>query len=250
MAGATYEVDIGDDDLLPPWPTVYEIAAHTDTKLWALVGGLMVQLHARRASISTPRPTRDVDMLVHVQAEPGSYTGLSATLTSLGFTPTVPHSRTAPIYRFARGSEQVDLMVADHLPRWLAPRFQQRPAFVADGGAQALNRLDRYEVSSPTARITLSVPDSLGALVAKAQAYLVDQRDRYRHMQDAAVLLAAMTPMRTLDFGSITKNDRRRLRPLVTELSNPAADAWSLLHEDEADRGRIGLARVVGAAQL
>lgn len=54
MAGQTYTVNIGDDDLLPPWTTVFDVAEAIDVDEWALVGGLMVQLHARRASIPPP----------------------------------------------------------------------------------------------------------------------------------------------------------------------------------------------------
>ena len=30
MAGDTHQIDIGDEDLLPPWPTLYEIAGVID----------------------------------------------------------------------------------------------------------------------------------------------------------------------------------------------------------------------------
>ncbi|MBG6054580.1 hypothetical protein IWX81_000970 [Salinibacterium sp. CAN_S4] len=54
MAGQTHAVDIGDDDLLPPWTTVFEVARAIGVSDWVLVGGLMAQLHARRASIPLP----------------------------------------------------------------------------------------------------------------------------------------------------------------------------------------------------
>ena len=46
MAGQTYEVDLGDDDLLPPWSTVFEVVGATDAETWVLVGGLMVRSYA------------------------------------------------------------------------------------------------------------------------------------------------------------------------------------------------------------
>lgn len=66
MAGLTHHVNIGDDDGAPPWSTLFQLAQSTPTDGWVLVGGLMVQLHARRAGIPEPRATRDVDMLVDV----------------------------------------------------------------------------------------------------------------------------------------------------------------------------------------
>jgi hypothetical protein len=58
MAGQTHSVDIGYDHLLPPWTTVFEVARAIDVSDWVLIGGLMVQLHARRASIPPPRATK------------------------------------------------------------------------------------------------------------------------------------------------------------------------------------------------
>lgn len=56
-------VDIGDDELLRPWPTIFAVAEATDTTTWVLVGGLMTQVHARSAGIAPPRTTGDVDVV-------------------------------------------------------------------------------------------------------------------------------------------------------------------------------------------
>ena len=66
MAGKSHVVDIGDDDLLPPWSTVFEIAGAIDIADWVLVGGLMVQVHAYRAGMTLPRATKDLDLVVNV----------------------------------------------------------------------------------------------------------------------------------------------------------------------------------------
>jgi hypothetical protein len=34
MAGDTHSVDIGDDDLLPPWSTVFDVLEATDANDW------------------------------------------------------------------------------------------------------------------------------------------------------------------------------------------------------------------------
>jgi len=123
----------------------------------------MVQLHARRASIAPPRTTRDVDLVADVITNGSSLSTLTGTLGSRGFIATVPDTRNAPVYRHARGEEQVDVMVADHLPSHERPRLQQRPAFSVDGGAQALTRRDTFVVTSITRTVTIGVPDVLGA---------------------------------------------------------------------------------------
>ena len=199
MAGQTHAVDIGDDDLLPPWTTVFEVARAIDVSDWVLVGGLMVQLHARRASIPSPRATKDVDLIADVQTNRSSFGSIGSALTSIGFEVAVPDARNAPIYRFARGEEQVDVMVADHLPSGMKPRLRARPAFAVDGGAQALNRRDTFVISSTSGTITIDAPDVLGALIAKGAAFTVDQRDRGRHVEDAAVLLASIESIGELD---------------------------------------------------
>lgn len=138
MADETHEVKIGDDDLRPPWSTVFEVIEATETNDWVLVGGLMVQLHARRSNIPPPRATKDVDLVVDVAANHSSVTSIAVALTSIGFEPVVPVGRKEPIHRFQRDREQVDMMIADHLPSQLKPRFMLRRAFAVIEGEQSL----------------------------------------------------------------------------------------------------------------
>jgi predicted nucleotidyltransferase len=249
MAGQTHAVDIGDDDLLPPWTTVFEVARAIDVSDWVLVGGLMVQLHARRASIPPPRATKDVDLIADVQTNRSSFGSIGSALTSIGFEVAVPDARTEPIYRFTRGEEQVDVMVADHLPSGMKPRLRARPAFAVDGGAQALNRRDTYVISSTSGTITIDVPDVLGALIGKGAAFMVDQRDRGRHVEDAAVLLASIESVGALDL-TLNANDRKRLRILANDLKDQLHPAWLALREDASSRGRRNLALLDDAARL
>lgn len=244
MAGQTHSVDIGDDDLLPPWTTVFEAARAIDVSDWVLVGGLMVQLHARRASIPPPRATKDVDLIADVQTNRSSYGSIGTALTSIGFDVNVPNARTAPIYRFSRGEEQVDVMVADHLPSGMKPRLRARPAFAMDGGAQALNRRDTFKVSSTSGTITIGAPDVLGALIGKGAAFIVDQRDRGRHLEDAAVLLASIESVGDLDL-MLNASDRKRLRALASELGDDLNPAWLALDGDPRARGQRNLALVL-----
>lgn len=141
----------------------------------------MVQLHARRASIPPPRVMKDVDLIADVQTNRSSFGSIGTALARIDFEVSVPDAHTSPIYRFTRGEEQVDVMIADHLPSGIKPRLRARPTFAVDGGAQALNRRDTFVVVSTSGTITIDAPDVLGALIGKGAAYMVDQRDRGRH---------------------------------------------------------------------
>lgn len=48
MAGRHLTVDMGNDDFLPAWRTIIELAASEASTSWTLIGGLMVAAHARR----------------------------------------------------------------------------------------------------------------------------------------------------------------------------------------------------------
>ena len=63
MAGRTLTVDMQDDDRLPAWQTVIELAKSGVASEWTLVGGLMVQAHAIAHGIAAVGPTDDLDLL-------------------------------------------------------------------------------------------------------------------------------------------------------------------------------------------
>lgn len=141
-------------------------------------------------------------------------------------------------YRFRHtDGRKLDLMVADHLPSRMEPRMDRRPAFAAPSGEQAIRRRDSYLLQFASgAAAQVGVPDELGALVAKGSAWLVDQRDRRRQLDDSAVLLACMLDASELDYESMSKNDHKRIRALTDELLDPAQVSW--VNVDPADRER------------
>jgi len=155
MAGDTHTVNIGANDGAPPWSTLFELAAATRTEGWVLVGGLMVQLHARWAGIPEPRVTKDVDLIVDMVSEKESASTIAAALTTIGFTAKVPAAASESSYRFERGKEQVDVMVADHLPPKYNPRLFRRPAFVGPAGEQAIRRRDTFIITSSVTSVTV-----------------------------------------------------------------------------------------------
>jgi hypothetical protein len=247
VAGETHAIDIGDDDLLPPWSTVFDVIAVTDFTEWVLVGGLMVQLHAYRASIPPVRPTKDVDMVVDVVTSNGTVQEIAGQLRTIGFEPVMPSSFKSPVYRFARGKEQVDLMVPDDLPSRIEPRLMRRPAFGVVAGKQAIRRRDTFEITSTSRTVTVGAPDVLGALIAKGAAYRVDSRDANRHLEDAALLLASIAAVRSLDLEGLSANDRKHLAWIAGQLLDPRAAPWRTLTEPFRERGQRQLGRILTA---
>lgn len=221
----------------PPWPLVIEISAALPVGSWVLVGGLMVQLHARAAGVDVVRPTDDVDALVDVMAEGVTVSSIADRLRGLGFVVVEPGWENTPAHRLQRGRDVIDLLVADHLPSHKRQRLAGRPAMAAEGGAQALARTERVTVSDGDAAVYLSIPDRLGALVLKAAAHGADGRDRERHLRDGALLAALITDHRK-ELARLQGSDRKRLRRLRDALADPLQDAWLLLPDDLRQRGQ------------
>lgn len=157
----------------------------------------------------------------------------------------VPDGRNSPVYRYARGDDQVDVTVADHLPSGVRPRVRQRPAFVVESGAQALTRRDTFIVTSASGSITISAPDVLGALVGKGAAFTVDSRDRGR-LQDPAVLLASIDSVGDLNL-ALNASDRKPLRRIATELTDGLHLTWLVLGDAQQISGQRNLSLLICA---
>lgn len=246
MAGQSLTVNMEDDDALPAWRTVIEMAGTGIAERLTLVGGLMVAVHARRSGVTMSRPTDDVDALVDYWTYRSGLTDARVALRSIGFE-LVESGEHA--YRFTHADgRKVDLMVADHLPSRMRPRLARRDAFAAPAGQQAISRRDSYTLNFRNdAVVVLGVPDELGALVAKGAAYLVDQRDRMRHLDDAAVLLAGVSDASAFDYDGMSKNDRRRLSTLLELLDDETHTSWVSLGDGDRARGVMNT-RLIGTA--
>lgn len=239
MAGRTLTVDMRDDDHLPAWRTVIELGESGAASEWTLVGGLMVAAHARRAGVVMRRPTDDVDALVDYAANRASLIEARAVLAGLGF----EISRDdAFAYRFVHADgRKIDVMIADHLPSRMKPRLAQMPAFAAPAGEQAIRRRDIYRLEFGNGRrVEIGVTDEFGALVAKSAAYLVDSRDRERHLDDCAVLLACIDDASALDYESANSNDRKRIKA-TTDLLQEDHPSWVNLDAPDRRRGRVNM---------
>jgi len=128
----------------------------------------MVQLHALHAGLIPPRPTVDVDVLLHIETPDGEWGRVSAALGKLGYTLKRSLDDKAPVHRFvrgpeapgtprhtdsapgrdggiagqdARGEEMVDVLVADHAGPWAyGARSGSHSVVRAPGGTSALRK--------------------------------------------------------------------------------------------------------------
>ncbi len=232
----TVQLPTPDGGWFHPWPNVFELAGQLPTDEWALVGGLMAQAHALAHDIDVVRPTEDMDVLLHIDVSAAVITRADRALTLLGYSlqePVDARRRSSPHYRYSRpsalGFETIDVMAPDHAPPRAVRRLRGRPMFEVEGGTQALGRTMVY-MAEPAAMepVLLSVPDPLGALVLKGAAFTVDQRDRERHLDDAAVLAACITD-HAGELDRLGGSDRRRLRALARALADASHPAWLAL---------------------
>ncbi|MDO4246188.1 MAG: nucleotidyl transferase AbiEii/AbiGii toxin family protein [Deinococcus sp.] len=176
-----------------PWPAVFELARAVSSDHWVLIGGLMVQLHHRLHGEVPTRATRDIDTLARVEVTWRQHLrALRDGLQALGYEDKDSIDASAPLHRMTRadgaGDMQVDFLIADHVPPPAEQDLPQPLPVQAPGGRNALERLRYVEVLTPQGPVVIAVPDLIGALELKIEAYRADSRDRERHLQDAVAL--------------------------------------------------------------
>ncbi|MCH1882413.1 hypothetical protein [Agrococcus sp. ARC_14] len=209
-----------------PWPQAFEMAHALPEGSWTLVGGLMVQLHAIAAGVPLTRPTTDVDAALHLETGVITFVDAAARLRAIDY---LPDESQQHAYRFTRGQDVVDMMVADRLAPAHRPRYGGREVFRIAGGTQALRRTVDAAVRVGGKTIVMSVPNLHGALVLKGAAFLGDARDRHRHVAVAITLLACLEGVDGI-LGSLAGSDAKRLRALTRALDAP--DPWADAHRD------------------
>jgi len=223
-----------------PWPQCVELAKALPASKWTLVGGLMVQLHAAAAGLQVTRPTADVDIVLHVETGAVTASEVTESLGGLGYELQQSIDRFAPAHRFVRGQEQVDVMVADHGVAKPPQRLGGRDIFRLPAGTQALQRTIYCQITTGKEQVTISIPNTLGALVLKGAAFREDSRDGRRHLDDAAVLAATITDALKV-VPELKGSDRSRVQTLHTALLDPLHPSWLMLEEHDRDGARDAL---------
>ncbi|KXO90694.1 hypothetical protein AXK58_22885 [Tsukamurella tyrosinosolvens] len=192
----------------------------------------MVHLHAARAGIAVPRPTSDVDVVVAIGTGGASFNAVRDRIESLGFA-FEPPVGDGGAHKFLRGTDRIDLMVADRIDGRRVPRVQGRLVFQVPAGTSALNKAVDCRVQiAGQEPIALRVPNALGALALKGAAYRGDSRESERHLEDAALIACTIDDPRTL-AAQLAGSDRARVRSLRDALDerHPAWRPYSELRE-------------------
>lgn len=233
-------------EAIPAWKTVFDISDLVPHDSWMLVGGLMTQVHAGLAGLSS-RATDDVDMLVDVLASSRNVGAVIRSLEKMGFEPQEPGLRGSAFHRMVKSGLVVDVLVADHLPagRQKVARVNTWPMLETPGGAQAIERKTEVEIASETHKTTVFIPNLLGALVLKCAAYATDRRNPHRHLEDAA-LLASLITDHAGALSQLHGSDKKRLRKAAEALSDPNESSWLLLAPEQRIKGQDTM-RILGS---
>lgn len=219
-----------------PYVVLAELADVLPADQWMLVGGLMVDVRARLAGLTHPRPTIDVDIVVELATV--SYPDHARALTSIGFTEVESIDAAAPFHQFRRGEDRVDLMVPDtNRPVRLAGR-------TVPGSKSALTRTERFTL--PTGQ-TIPIPDLASALSLKGAALSGSTSANHaRHTQDGVTLFACAGPD-PLDPPP-SKSMRTNINTLIRWLAKE--EPWAHQPTINRTRARQAIHRYNPAAEL
>lgn len=221
-----------------PWDTVFAVAEAEATQSWMLTGGLMVQLHAMIGGLEA-RPTTDVDLLVDLMSDSRGIDSVQRVLSGRGF---VAQAGTLTGYTtrmIGPDGGQVDLLVADHLPRLLSKLaiLAGKPLLSMPAGAQARERSMNVEIADGELHATIRIPDLLGALMLKSATFTVDHAGfGERHLYDAAMLASLMKDPDAERSRLHSKTDRKRLRTL-SRLLREDSPYWDRLDRSHRQNG-------------
>jgi hypothetical protein len=222
----------------PPWSTVYAVADAKIQDAWMLVGGLMVQLHAIMGGFEA-RPTTDMDLPVDLMSDRRGVSKIRGALSTHGFI-VQPGTLTGYTTRMrtANGSE-VDLLVADHLPKSLerSASLDGDPILSMPGGAQAVERSIRVIIADDRKRSMIRIPDLLGALMLKSAAFAADHAGYgERHLYDAAMLASLIDDPDAEKTRLHSRTDRKRTK-LLHEQMTENSPYWERLDETHRQNG-------------
>jgi hypothetical protein len=192
---------------------------------WALVGGLMVQLHAYKHA-ATSRPTDDIDILSDTRKK--ATKRIARILNRLGDMATPPVTAPRLGYQWTVDGQLVELLAPDGLkadPRTVGKHETIR----VDGGTQALQRSELVWVSvSGADAVPVRSPSLLGAILIKARALGVVRDKESEHREDLAQLLTFVGDPRAM-AREMQDSERKWLRRVEAKLAldDPTLDLLS-----------------------
>jgi hypothetical protein len=183
-----------DEEARQLWDAAIALADELPARGWALVGGLMVQLHAYRHGQAGVRATVDIDILADSRQQPRSLTEVVAQrLLELKFEVAQHTGLVGPptVHRFERGGEVVDVLGPDGMKGQPPRTVANNETIQVPAGTQALARTERVQVRVLGGRVgVLRCPSLTAALLLKSRAIRIVHRDQDR--QDLVVLLSCV----------------------------------------------------------
>lgn len=190
----------------------------------------MVLLHCWERERPLARPTTDGDAVLDVRAVPAMLDVFTRVLRDLGFT-SAGVSASGHEHRWLRGEAQIDVLIPDNVGERAAARTGATGSTTirTPGGLEALEYSRPVAVRSGDQQAEVPRPHLAGALLTKARAYGVFlDRDRDRHLLDAAVLTSMLERRDLPDLAAITAKPKRRrtLIDLLARLSE-RGDLWA-----------------------
>jgi hypothetical protein len=194
------------------WAKTLELAeAFGAEEKWALIGGLMVQLHALE-NHSDSRPTSDIDLLGDSRQRPSMTRRIAMILKSRGGTMAMPPRSNRDLgYKFEVDGETVEVLGSEGV-RANPKTVGNFTTFQVPGGSQALRRTEVIQVSlDGRAAVALRRPDLLGAILIKSRVVAKRRREKFESdRQDLILLLSFVEDPRALAVGGGLKSSERR----------------------------------------
>jgi len=215
-------------DISPPtqesgrlWAKALELAqAFGAHEQWALVGGLMVQLHAFEHG-SGSRLTTDIDFLGDSRRRPPMTERIVEVLVERGGEMAMPPASDESLgYRFDVDGQVIEVLGSEGVrndPKTLG----RYTTFQVPGGTQALTRAEIVRVSlSGGEAIEIRRPSLLGAILIKSRV-VAKRRDKFESdRQDVIRLLSFVEDPRALaESEDLRKSEKGWLRDVGAPLA-------------------------------
>ena len=203
------------------WGKAIEIARELgEGTRWALVGGMMVQLHAFEHQ-SDSRLTDDIDVLGDSRQRPSMTQRIAEVLQERGGEMTMPPTSNEDLgYKFDVDGDIIEVLGPDGVkgdPRTIG----KYTTFKVPGGTQALNRSEVVMVTMEgEPAVAMRRPSLLGAILIKARVVAKERKEKFdSDRQDLVLLLSLIDDPRALAVeGELKKSERKWLRNIEEKI--------------------------------
>lgn len=237
------------DDSRRLWRTATQLAGELgEATRWAVIGGLMVQLHAFEHQ-SDSRLTEDVDVLGDSRQRPSMTQHIAELLQRAGAKMEMPSRANSSLaYKFEVDGALVEVLGPDGV-RAKPKTVGKYTTFEVPGGTQALNRSEVVMVSvDGEPPVALRRPSLLGAILIKARVVAKERKKKFdSDRQDLVLLLSLIDDPRALATeGELKKTEKRWLRNVEQKLNFSDPTLQNLFSPEKIKRAEQALHLLIG----